>query len=60
MAETYLGIDIGGTTCAVCAADRQGQLLASASFTTGKGELGWEKTVGLLLEAAARPARAGG
>ena len=60
MAETYLGIDIGGTTCAVCAADRQGQLLASASFTTGKGELGWEKTVGLLLEEADRQARAGG
>ena len=60
MAETYLGIDIGGTTCAVCTADRQGRLLASASFTTDKGARGWKKTVRLLLEEADRQARAAG
>jgi glucokinase len=60
MPEIYLGIDIGGTTCAVCAADEQGRMLSAASFATGKGELGWEKTVGLLVEEAGKQAGAAG
>lgn len=58
MAGIYLGIDIGGTTCAVCAANKQGQLLASTSFATAKGELGWKGTVETLLEEAREQARA--
>ena len=52
MPELYLGIDIGGTTCAACTADERGRVLEAASLPTGKGESGWEDTVGLLLEKA--------
>ncbi len=52
MPELYLGIDIGGTTCAVCAADERGRLLEAASIPTGKGGSGWKDTVGMLLERA--------
>ena len=54
MPDLYLGIDIGGTTCAVCTGDAQGRLLGKLTIPTGKGEEGWENTVGQLLKNAER------
>lgn len=45
MSQIYLGVDIGGTTSSVCAADEQGRLLGEFTLPTGKGEKGWEDTV---------------
>ena len=45
MPGIYLGVDIGGTTCAVCTANEHGRLLGEITIPTGKGEEGWEGTL---------------
>ena len=66
MSPIYLGVDIGGTTSSVCAADEQGRLLGEFTLPTGKGEKGWEGTVqrlvghaGELVEPGAAPRAVG-
>ena len=54
MPGIYLGVDIGGTTCAVCTADEQGRLLGEITIPTGKGEEGWEGTLRRLLDQAGK------
>ena len=49
MSRIYLGVDIGGTTSSVCAADEQGRLLGEFTLPTGKGEKGWQGTVQQLM-----------
>ena len=37
MGKSYIGIDIGGTKCAIVQGNRQGQILKKAQFATAAG-----------------------
>jgi glucokinase len=52
----YLGIDIGGTKCAVVLADSAATILAREEFPTGLGEEGRNRTLDQLKSAAKRMA----
>jgi len=52
----YLGIDIGGTKCAVVLADSSATTFAREEFPTGLGEDGRTRTLELLTSAAQRMA----
>ena len=51
--ERFLGLDIGGTKCAVVLGDVQGRVLGKQAFATGEAP-GWKGMLELLLEAAER------
>jgi glucokinase len=50
----YLGIDIGGTKCAVVLADGGATIREREEFPTGLGEVGRDRTLDLLKSAAKR------
>ena len=52
----YLGIDIGGTKCAVVLGDGEATILAREEFPTGLAERGRDRTLELLMSAAKRMA----
>lgn len=52
----YLGIDIGGTKCAVVLADSGATILEREEFPTGLGEVGRNRTLDLLKSSAVRMA----
>ncbi len=57
MTDLYVGIDIGGTKCAACLGDENGNLLRSVRFRTQRGTRGWRTTVDQLRSAASRLVR---
>jgi glucokinase len=50
----YLGVDIGGTSCSVCIAGADAEILDRAELATGLGEDGARRTIGELTSAACR------